>query len=144
MKIVRIQCVRVVVKTRREAHAFLEKSLGLECLDEGREGCYSCPGGGPIIEIAEDPQLVVDPERGGYLYRHIGFEVASLSGAIARGLQHGLRLFLIAPGGDEKVVESPDDELSFSQERVVFVRDQDHNLWELVQRDVSFAALFQT
>ena len=142
MKIVRIQSVRVVVKARAYARAFLEQVLGLERRDG--DGSYACPGGGPIIEILEDADLIVDPERGGYLYRHIGFEVSSLPRAVARGLEHGRRLFLIAPGGEEQRVESPDDDLAFSAERVVFVRDQDHNLWELLQRGVSLASLFQT
>ncbi|HSS03364.1 MAG TPA: VOC family protein [Kofleriaceae bacterium] len=142
MKVLGIHSVRVVVKSRDEARAFLEPWLGLERAPG--EGGYRCDGPGPAVEIVEDPDLVVDPDRGGYLYRHIGFEVDSLAATLERCLGHRWRLFLIAPSGDERDVVSPDDDLSFSAERVVFVRDQDHNLWELVQRGLSLASLFCT
>jgi catechol 2,3-dioxygenase-like lactoylglutathione lyase family enzyme len=88
-----------------------------------------------VIEI-EDAEIPSDDDMFHY-YRHFALEVSSLKKILNKALSSGYKAFQMDMEGNEREVNATDDKLDFGI-KTLFIRDEDNNLWEFLEKNHSY------
>lgn len=142
MEIHAVNHVCVIATNLAKTGEFLKNMMG--CTQHpAMDSWFRIPGQGTTVHVIdlEDAVVPIDEDLFHY-YRHTAFEVSDLKEICTRALEHGYLAFQMDVEGEEQIIERPGASLDFGL-KTVFVRDPDGNLWEFVQRGLSWDKLWE-